>query len=213
MEDLHNEEQVERLREWWKQYGKSIIAGLIVAILAAWGVQSWRANQAEHRQAASAEYSQMLSLLDSDSKQAMGVADRLISDYDDTVYASMAALLYASLAADQGDWKLASKQLQWVLDNADEDALQHIARLRLARVMLQQGDADKALAQLKDIEVKGFAAEYDEVRGDAYLAKGDKAKAREAYSSALAKADLQRDTRLLQMKLDDLTAAGGEAKK
>ena len=100
MEDLHNEEQVERLREWWKQYGKAVIAGVVMAIIAAVAVQSWRVNQREHRDAASAEYSQMLSLLDSDPKQAMGVAERLAGDYDDTVYASLAALLHARLSAD-----------------------------------------------------------------------------------------------------------------
>lgn len=213
MEDLHNEEQVERLREWWKQYGKAVIAGVVMAIIAAVAVQSWRVNQREHRDAASAEYSQMLSLLDSDPKQAMGVAERLAGDYDDTVYASLAALLHARLSADQGDWDAAAKQLVWVLDHGDEDGLVHIARLRLAQVMLQQGEADKALALLKDIDTPAFRSEYDEIRGDAYLAKGDKDKARDAYSKALAAAALQRDTGLLQMKLDDLAVAGGDQDK
>jgi len=213
VEDLHEEQQLERLREWWKQYGKALIAGVVMAIVAAVAVQSWRVNQKEHREAASTEYSQMLGLVDSDPKQAMGVADRLASDYDDTVYASLAALLHARLAADQGEWDTAAKQLQWVLDHDGEEGLVHIARLRLARVMLQQGKADKALALLKGIDAPAFRSEYDEVRGDAYLAQGDKAKAHDAYAKAMAGASLQRDTHLLQMKLDDLAGVGGEAKK
>jgi predicted negative regulator of RcsB-dependent stress response len=212
VEDLHEEEQLERLRDWWRRYGKAVIAGVIAAIVAAVAVQSWRVNQRSHQEAASAEYSQMLNLVDSDAKQAMGVAERLVSEYDDTVYASLASLLHARLSADKGDWDGAAKQYQWVLDNGDEEGLVHIARLRLARVMLQQGQADKALALLKGVDGGTFDSQYDEIRGDAHLAQGQKEQAREAYAKALANASLQRDTRMLQMKMDDLAAAGGEAK-
>ena len=214
MEHLeHEEEQLERFREWWKQYGKSVIAGLVMAIVAAVGVQSWRVNQRQHQEAASVEYSQMLALVDSDAAQAMGIADRITTDFDDTVYASLAAMLHARLAADKGDWATAASQLQWVLDHGDEEGLVHIARLRLARVLLQQGQADKALALLKDVDAPAFRSEYEEIKGDAYLALGKKDEARAAYGKAMASASVERDTRLLQMKLDDLAVANGEAQK
>lgn len=212
MEDLHEDEQLERLREWWKQYGKAVIAGVIVAIVAAVGVQSWRVNQRSHQEAASAEYSQMLDLMKSDPKQASGVAERLVSEYDDTVYASLAALLNAKLAAEQSDWAAAAKRLQWVLDHGDEDGIVHIARLRLARVELQQGKPKQALELIKDNKDTAFQSDYDELRGDAYLALGDKNKAREAYGEALSNAGVQRDTHVLQMKLDDLASANEDAK-
>lgn len=214
MEHLqHEDEQLEQLREWWNKYGKSIIAGVVMAIVVAVAVQSWRVNQRQHKEAASVEYSQMLALVEADPAQAMGIADRITADFSDTVYASLAAMLHARLASDKSDWPTAAKQLQWVVDHGDEEGLVHIARLRLARVLLQQGQAEQALALVKDIEAPAFGSEYAEVRGDIYLALGQKDEARAAYGKALAGASLERDTQLLQMKLDDLAVANGEAQK
>ena len=91
-----------------------------------------------------------------------------------------------------------------VIEHSKDAELQHIARLRLARVQIDQGKPDEALQTLSD-PPGTFAARYDEVRGDAYYAKKDSAKAAELYKKALGEGDPQSmDSALLALKIADL---------
>ena len=58
---------------------------------------------------------------------------------------------------------------------ATDPRLALTARLRLARVQVDQNQADAALATLAGPEAGAFAPRFAEVRGDALLAKGDRA--------------------------------------
>ena len=208
----HEEEQLEKIREWWNKNGKAVIFGVIAAIVAAVSVQSWMASEKVHIETASAEYAQLLQYLETDKDKAIGVAERIVSDYEDTTYASLAAMLQARMATEKNDWNKASISLNWVMENADDDGLRHIARLRLSRVLLQQDKVDAALALLEGIEQGAFVADYEELLGDIYLSKGDKDKARAAYAKALVVAAVSGNNRLLQMKLDDLAVESKETK-
>ena len=208
----HEEEQLERIREWWNKNSKTVLWGVAAAIITAVSVQSWMSNQRQHIETASAEYAQLLEYIDSDQTKAAGIAERIVSDYDDTSYASMAAMLQARMAAEQNDWDKAAASLTWVVDNSDDEGISHIARLRLARVLLQQDKADAALALLDDAEQDAFAADYEELLGDIYLQQGEKDKARSAYAKAVAMVSIRGNNRLLQMKLDDLAVESKEAK-
>lgn len=213
MEHLeHEEEQLERIREWWNKNGKAVLWGVAVAIITAVSVQFWISDQHQRIEIASAEYAQLLQYIDSDQDKAAGIAERIVSDYDDTSYASMAALLQARFAAEKNDWDKAAVALTWVVEHGDDEGLAHIARLRLARVLLQQDKAAAALSMLQEVEPGAFAADYQELLGDVYLQQGDKEQARSAYAQALVLASVRGDSRLLQMKLDDLAVESKEAK-
>jgi predicted negative regulator of RcsB-dependent stress response len=56
-----------------------------------------------------------------------------------------------------------------------------VSRIRLARVLIEQGKHDEALAGLDASAAGAFAALVHEVRGDVYAAKGDPAAARKEY--------------------------------
>ena len=95
-----------------------------------------------------------------------------------------------------------------VVDKTDDDELAQIARIRLARVLLQQEKYDEALGLLNAESAGAFAVRVREVRGDALFAKGDKEGARAEYAAALAAdADAMTDRSLLEMKLQQ---TGGE---
>ena len=59
-----------------------------------------------------------------------------------------------------------------------------MARERLARVQIAQGKPDAALATLDGTDLGAFAARFQEARGDADFAKGEKAAALTQYRSA-----------------------------
>lgn len=145
---------------------------------------------------------------DTDTKATPAVetiAEELMSAYSATPYAAHAAFALAKFAVEDGDLAAAARALRWALDNGKDDTLLHIARLRLASVLLSQDEADEALALLNGANPEGFVARYDELIGDAYLHKGDVANAREAYQRSLEKLPSGADEHaLLKLKLDNL---------
>ena len=82
-----------------------------------------------------------------------------------------------------------------------------IVREGAARAEVILGRHDAALARLANVDLEGYGALRDELRGDAFAAQGKRDDARNAYQSALTGTDVASPTRvLLELKLAD---AGG----
>jgi predicted negative regulator of RcsB-dependent stress response len=74
--------------------------------------------------------------------------------------------------------------------------LREVVELRIARLLLDAGKPDEALAA-----VRGDSIGVEELRGDARVAQGKRDEAREAYRRALAKAEVGSPQRgLIEMK-------------
>jgi len=200
------QEELEKLKAWWKNYGNALIFGVLLGAAVLVGFRYGTQAMEQRRQDASMLYNQLV--LDMRSKKtddARKAGESLINDYSATPYAGMAGLLLARLDFDAGDAKAARAHLQWVIDHAKDSATVNAARLRLARLLVGSGDKDAALALLNAKDQAGFEGEYEELRGDIYAAQGKRDEARTAYSEALKR--LPPDSPyipVLNMKLDDL---------
>lgn len=205
-EYLSEQEQIEILRNWIKQYAAVIIAGVVMSILAITGWRYWQEHQMKILNRASIVYDKMLmNRAQNDAEGTLNNANKLITHYPKTTYSQMAALMLARDAIVKKDYKDAEKQLNWVLDHSSVSSLRQIARLRLARIMIAQEKPEEALKTLEKIEDKSFNGLINEVKGDAYLAMKNTIQAREAYKQALTdlpNAEVIRP--LLQMKYDNL---------
>ncbi len=203
------QEQVEAVKKWWKENGRSVIAGLVIGIGGMVGWKSWVGYQEVQAVSASTAYDQLVQMIESNRHdEASQHGDRLVQAYPGSAYAGLSSLLLARVAMQQGDTDAARQHLQWVADHAGFPELRHIAALRLARLLLQDGQTDAALTLLDDQAPQGFEAAYAETRGDALLAKRDIGGARAASTQALASLSVASAAReLLQMKLDDLGPA------
>ncbi|MRI35066.1 hypothetical protein EOPP23_19025 [Endozoicomonas sp. OPT23] len=213
-----DEEEVEQLKNLWQDYGKPVIAGVVITLVAVFGYKAYKQNQYETSAAASQLYQ---SLLDASASAAQGqslteqqkstvqhVAETLKADYSGSRYAAYAMLQQARVQVQSNDLDGARASLQWVVDQNTNQETELLARTRLARVMLGQS-ADNAQAALDVLAAAsseaGFVATIEAVRGDALLAKGDRDSARAAYQKALDAAQANGEARpLLQFKLDDL---------
>lgn len=202
------EQQVEALKKWWRENGRFVIAGLVVGAAAVFGWRAWVNQQQEQAAAAAAQQTELYAALQAgDTEKVQSLGTVLLAQFADTPSAVHAALALAKVAADKQDYAVAQEHLQWVLDNADDEPLQLIARLRLAQVLLAQDNATAALQKLGLSEPGEFAGLYAEARGDAYVALGDAAMARAAYEEALAALEPGvGDRSLLEMKLSELHA-------
>jgi predicted negative regulator of RcsB-dependent stress response len=205
-EYLTEQEQIELLKQWIKQYSLVILAGLVLSLITITGWRYWQARQQRILTHASAVYDEMLTArAQNDAVATRTQANKLFSHYSNTAYGQMAAFMLARDAVVQKNYPEAEKQLQWVLDNSSTASFRQIARIRLARVYINEQKADAALELLGKVEDKSFSGMIEEVRGDAYVAKNAPAKARDAYQLALKELPNAEVIRpLLQMKYDNL---------
>ena len=208
------EEQVEQLKQWWKDHGNKVVTG-VALVCAVWvGARWWQNEQRVQSETASNVYEELLDAVlvaeptEAQERTAMTLMNTLQEDHADSTYAQMAALFSAKAAVKAGDLAKAEKDLSWVLENKPEDELKLITQARLARVQFGQEKYDEALAQLTGAEGSNFEASYEEIRGDIYYAQGDLDRARRAYQKAdlIAKEKSERRPNL-KMKLDNLTVA------
>lgn len=203
--NLSEEEQVEALKNWWKENGKSVVAGVVLGLGGVFGWQYWTQHQQQVAEQASQQFEQLTGSVAAGSAAAVTQAEAVIAQYEQTPYAAFAALSLAKVKFQQGDIDGAKEQLQKVMVKADDPSMQQIARLRLVRLLLDQGALDEASGLIAQAPSDNFKGEIAELRGDIALRKGDRVAARQAYKDAL---EYQvSNSALVQMKFDDLAAA------
>lgn len=210
MSSYTEQDELEKLKAWWKNYGGALILGVALGLALLFGNKYWSQHQEERRQTASDIYAQMLQEARQGKTDAVRAAGaKLMEDYRRTPYAGMAALMLARISFDSGDSAAARKYLQDAIDYGRDPATEHTARLRLGRLLLDAHDYGAASALTNVQPQNGFEAEYLELRGDAFAAQGKSAQAREAYQAAIAQiAPDSPHRRTLTMKLDDVGREG-----
>ncbi len=208
---LHEDDELEKVKAWWKENGKSIIIGVILGLAIIVGTNAWKSWKIRQAEQASVLYEQMLAQQDSNGQAFTQTAETLMNQYGSTGYAGLAGLMLAKQAYDNGDKAAAQEKLEWVMSNAKMSSQKNIARIRLASIYLDSGDREQAAALLAaPAEDKvGFESWFAELEGDLKLAAGDTSGARAGYAAAmnqLSPSSGYRDA--LQMKLDSV---GGES--
>lgn len=204
--DLEEQEQLDELKHFWKQYGNPITWVLIVVLA---GVASWNGwNYWQRTQAAQA------SVLFDEVERAIqsGEAarvERALADIRDkfgrTTFAQQAQLLGARFLNENGKPEVARSALTWVADKASDEGYQAIARLRLAAVLLDAKQYDDALARLSAPFPAAFTALAADRRGDVLAAQGKGAEALAAYQAAWAGLDARSEyRRMVEVKLNAL---------
>ena len=205
MEFETEEQQVEALKKWWKENGKQIIFGAIIGFGLIIGWRYYLDYSSSQRAEASALFEQVVSVSD-DANQAVdkaAVFEKIKKDYSDTTYYSSAGLVLAKTYYDAGKKVEAIAVLDELLESKGQEVVLLIASERKARILIDLGKYDEALTVLS-IDVKAeFKSIYEELKGDAYVAKGDIDNAKNAYDKAL-KLNTSGRNNLLQMKRDDL---------
>ncbi len=208
MDDLLSEkEQIEQIRAWWSEYGGYVIGGLGLGIASLVGWNFYQDSVLGAQLEGSALYETLTGhVVDGSLEEAEIVANQLSIDYAGTTYAAQSKLAMARLYMDKNRDQDAASVLQELLDSDADDAVKHLARARLARVRLYQGDAQAVVDLLEGEESPAFGATYTELLGDAYHALGRIEDAQAAYQSVLLDPVVQGtiDRQLVQWKALDL---------
>jgi predicted negative regulator of RcsB-dependent stress response len=214
--DLQEQEQLDQLKSFWNQYGSLITWTVTLALagFAAWN--GWQWWQREQGAKAGALYDELDRLAASgDAEKTARAFGDLKERFPRTLQTQQGALLAAKVQAEKGQADAALSTLAWIADNAGEDELRTIARLRAAGLLLDQKKHDEALKQL-DAAQQGKPREFDALiadrRGDILAAQGKRAEAVAAYQAAHKAMDTKIEYRnLVDAKLTALGAAPAPA--
>lgn len=208
------EETVESIKEWWRENGMAVIVGLAIGIGSIIGVRSWWTYTQTQSEEASVIYERVTTAMAGGKHDTVFTeGQKLVNDYSGTPYAGLASLMMAKAKYEKDNATGAQLHLRWVIDNASDKGMQHVARIRLARLLLDSKDYVGALTLIDGQQENAFKSFYEELHGDAALAQGNKAEAKDAYSKAMASESDQQRKQVIQMKLDDVSVSTASAAK
>lgn len=216
-EHLTEEEQLEALKRWWKENGKSTVAAIAVIGAGFFGWNQYQSHQVKVAQEGSALYEEFIAATtelgdkasDEQKSTVMVLADGIVAQNPNGLYANFAELHVAKLAVEGGNLEEAKKRLQAVSTNGNNDAIKELATLRLARVEMALGSAEQALKVLQKDVSTAYAGAYAELRGDIMLSQKKYGEARTAYQTALDNLNDPRSMSrsLIQLKIDSASVA------
>jgi predicted negative regulator of RcsB-dependent stress response len=202
--DLQEQEQLAEFKAWWARYGNLLLTAAILVFLTIAAYNGWRYYQRSQALAAASVFDQLQSAAATNDKaKTREISGVLLANYGSTSFAPMGALITAKVQFEGGDIPTAKAQLQWVIDNSRDEELKHIARVRLAGVLLDEKLYDEGLKVLNATRPPHFEAVYADRRGDLLMAQGKTAEARTAWQESLAKLDAKTTLRgSVQLKLE-----------
>lgn len=204
--DLEEQEQLDQLKHFWKQYGNAItwILILVLSFFAAWNFfHQWQRNQATQAAAMYEEVERIVSLGE-DSKIERVFGD-IKQNFSSTTYAQQAGLLVAQYFYSKGQLDIVKVTLAWVAENSPDLGYQAIAKLRLAAVLADSKNFDSALTYLNETYPHGFSPLVSDRKADIYLLQGKKSDAITEYLNAFKSFDEHSEyKRLVQVKLNSL---------
>jgi len=187
---LEDDEQVEALKRWWAENGRSTIFAVLLAVGGTIGWQQYQIWTDKQTDQAADSWAMAQAMLDSDTPlqrgQGEALAQSLIADHPSSTYALFAQLRLAKIAVEEGELAVAEVYLRDALTIAEPDSeLGQLVQLRLARVMAANGDEARALAILAQSGAMMPVA-YATAKGDIHLAAGRQQDALAAYQDARA---------------------------
>jgi len=207
-EYLTEEEQVERLKQWWKENGRSIIAGVVIGLGIFGGWQGWQIYETRKAEQGAATYDSFVQQARAeDAAATLNAAESLRDKFGQSAYADFAAMEAARQLAGEGRLDEAAAQLRTVHQSGSDAAIREIARLRLARILLAQDNLDETEALLAAPAPQAFAGELALLKGDLARARGQLDQARAEYQQARSLG--AGDSQWLDLILEDL--GGGAA--
>ncbi len=212
MEYETEEQQLEAIKKWWKENSSMVVTGVAVGVAAIFGWQYYQTESIQHSEQASVLYEQVLMLSENPDNinDQIASANQLEAEFKDTPYASLSALVIAKQQINLGQFDKAQQQYRWVIENAKQQELKYLAKIRLSRVLLTNEKIDEALSLLNETYPQSFNEMVFELKGDALLKQGNKEQAKVAYIKAL---EFSKGTnRWLQLKIDDIGDATVNAK-
>ncbi|KOQ96562.1 hypothetical protein ABW51_07495 [Haemophilus sp. C1] len=200
---IEEEQEINQLKDWWKENGKTIIVAFILGVGGMFGWRYWQAHQAEQITQASAQYDALIYSAQQDEQAKKANIEQFVQANSKTAYAVFALLDEAKKATEKQDFAAAEANLNQALTQSQDEVLTSIVALRLSAVQFQLGQLDNALTTLNQVKGESFNARKAILTGDIQVAKGDKVAAKNSFEQA-QQSGSQLEQQMAKMKLNNL---------
>jgi len=200
---IEEEQEINQLKDWWKENGKTIIVAFILGVGGMFGWRYWQAHQAEKIAQASAQYDALIYSAQQDEQAKKANIEQFVQANSKTAYAVFALLDEAKKATEKQDFTAAEANLNQALTQSQDEVLTSIVALRLSAVQFQLGQLDNALTTLNQVKGESFNARKAILTGDIQVAKGDKVAAKNSFEQA-QQSGSQLEQQMAKMKLNNL---------
>ena len=200
---IEEEQEINQLKDWWKENGKTIIVAFILGVGGMFGWRYWQAHQAEQIAQASAQYDALIYSAQQDEQAKKANIEQFVQANSKTAYAVFALLDEAKKATEKQDFAAAEVNLNQALTQSQDEVLTSIVALRLSAVQFQLGQLDNALTTLNQVKGESFNARKAILTGDIQVAKGDKIAAKNSFDQA-QQSGSQLEQQMAKMKLNNL---------
>lgn len=200
---IEEEQEINQLKDWWKENGKTIIVAFILGVGGMFGWRYWQAHQAEQIAQASAQYDALIYSAQQDEQAKKANIEQFVQANSKTAYAVFALLDEAKKATEKQDFTAAEANLNQALTQSQDEVLTSIVALRLSAVQFQLGQLDNALTTLNQVKGESFNARKAILTGDIQVAKGDKVAAKNSFDQA-QQSGSQLEQQMAKMKLNNL---------
>lgn len=200
---IEEEQEINQLKDWWKENGKTIIVAFILGVGGMFGWRYWQTHQAEQIAQASAQYDTLINSVQQDEQAKKANIEQFVQANSKTAYAVFALLDEAKKATEKQDFSAAEANLNQALTQSQDEVLTSIVALRLSAVQFQLGQLDNALSTLNQVKGESFNARKAILTGDIQVAKGDKVAAKNSFEQA-QQSGSQLEQQMAKMKLNDL---------
>lgn len=199
------EQQIEQLKDWWKENGTSLLVGAALGLSGFFGWKFWNEKQVIEQESASNLYVSMTEYIGKeDTSKLIENANLVKAKHPDSSYAILASFHLVKVAVEEKKYDEAAAELKWIIDNHKGNELTDIAKIRLARILIAQQKAEQALALLTFSDDSGYFELANLVKGDAFSALNKKQEALEAYQLAANVGKTTANHSTLNIKIDEL---------
>ena len=200
---IEEEQEINQLKDWWKENGKTIIVAFILGVGGMFGWRYWQSHQAEQIAQASAQYDALIYSAQQDEQAKKANIEQFVQANSKTAYAVFALLDEAKKVTEKQDFAAAEANLNQALTQSQDEVLTSIVALRLSAVQFQLGQLDNALTTLNQVKGESFNARKAILTGDIQVAKGDKVAAKNSFEQA-QQSGSQLEQQMAKMKLNNL---------
>ncbi|WP_223669647.1 YfgM family protein [Kangiella shandongensis] len=180
------EQQVEAIKEFWKENGKAIILGAIIGFGGIFGWDYYKDYKQAQAEIASQQYAEAMQTIEAGSdeqSQFVEKAEAIKQEHSATSYAALAALKLAEIKVSDNNLDAAAEQLRWVVDQGNK-TFAPVAQIRLGRVLLAQEKYDETIQLADSVSNEAYKSSALFIKGEALLAKGNNEAAKNAFIEA-----------------------------
>ena len=181
----NDEQQSEHFKNFYNLHKVKIFSVIAVFLVAFFAFQYIESINQSNDEESSQLFQDILVSKISNIDEVKSKVGVLQSNFSNSPYAARASIYYSKLLVETGDYTAAAKELIWASGEDIEPSIQSMANYLLGNLYLVEKKLDQALEVANKIITDGYIGLANDLKGDIYLAKGDKENAIKSYELAL----------------------------